>query len=165
MSYGELVKAIGTLWPAAYANADSWVFGTFQTFHFMGLCLLFGTMAVVDLRLLGLFKSLSVKSVLAFLPLAIVGFLIMAASGYAMVTTNPGLYLYNPAFRMKMYLITLAGLNALLFTVLEHRDASLVGVGQETSRLTRITAGASLVGWTAIMVFGRLLQQFTVSVN
>jgi hypothetical protein len=103
--------------------------------------------------------------VLAFLPLAIVGFLIMASSGYAMVTTNPGLYLYNPAFRMKMYMVALAGINALIFTVLEHRQAVLVGAGQDTSRLTKVTAGASLIGWTAIMIFGRLLQQFTVSVN
>jgi hypothetical protein len=165
MSYGDFVKAFGGFWPGTFANADSWVFGTFQTFHFMGLCLLFGTMAVVDLRLLGLFKRLSVKSVLAFLPLAIVGFLIMASSGYAMVTTNPGLYLYNPAFRMKMYMVALAGINALIFTVLEHRQAVLVGVGQDTSTLTKVTAGASLIGWTAIMIFGRLLQQFTVSVN
>jgi hypothetical protein len=165
MSYGDFVKAVGQFWPGTFANADSWVFGTFQTFHFMGLCLLFGTMAVVDLRLLGLFKRLSVKSVLAFLPLAIVGFIIMASSGYAMVTTNPGLYLYNPAFRMKMYMVALAGINALVFTVLEHRQAVLVGVGQDTSAFTKVTAGASLIGWTAIMIFGRLLQQFTISVN
>jgi hypothetical protein len=165
MTYDEFVKAIGTLWPGTFANADSWVFGTFQTFHFMGLCLLFGTMAIVDLRLLGLFKRLPVKSVLAFLPLAILGFVFMAASGYAMVTTNPGLYLFNPAFRMKMYLVALAGINALVFTVLEHRQAVLVGVGQDTSTLTKVTAAFSLVGWTAIMMFGRLLQQFTVSVN
>jgi len=165
MNLNGVIQVIAGLWPGHLVTADSWPFGFGQTMHYMGLCLLFGVMLIVDLRLLGLFKWLAVKSVLRFLPLALIGFLFMAASGWEFVTSNPSLYLTNPAFRMKMYLIALAGLNALIFTVVEHRRASLVGPGGETDLFTKLTAGTSLALWIAILFFGRLLQQFTVSVN
>jgi hypothetical protein len=165
MDLNGISSAIGQMWPGHYVTADSWVFGFGQTLHYMGLCLLFGIMTVVDLRLLGLFRQIPVKSVLAYLPLALVGFVFMAASGWEFVTSNPSLYITNPAFRMKMYLIALAGINALIFTVFEHRKVALVGPGEEVGSFAKITAGSSLALWIAILFFGRLLQQFTVSVN
>src|SRR5260221_800941 len=157
MTQADILKVIARMWPGPYVNGTGWAFGFGQVLHFMGLCLLFGVMLIVDLRLLGLFKRLPMKAVLAFLPLAVVGFVFMAASGWEFVTTNPKLYWTNPAFRMKMYLILIAGLNALFFTVYEHRHAALVGPNGETSYVTKVTAGLSLILWTAILLFGRLL--------
>jgi len=165
MTQTDILKAIAGMWPGPQVNNTGWAFGFGQALHFMGLCLLFGVMLIVDLRLLGLFKRLPMKAVLAFLPLAVVGFVFMAASGWEFVTTNPKLYWTNPAFRMKMYLILIAGLNALYFTFYEHHHASLIEPNGDASVTTKMTAGFSIILWTSILLLGRLLQQFTVSVN
>lgn len=165
MTQDTVLKWLALQWPGPQVNATSWAFGFGQALHFMGLCLLFGVMLIVDLRLLGVFKRLPLKPILGLLPLAVIGFVFLVGSGWEFVTTNPKLYWTNPAFRMKMYLILIAGLNALYFTFYEHHHASLVGANGETSSTTKITAAFSIILWTSILLFGRLLQQFTVSVN
>ena len=69
MTQADVLKAIATLWPGPFVNGTGWAFGFGQALHFMGLCLLFGVMLVVDLRLLGVFKRLPMKAVLGLLPL------------------------------------------------------------------------------------------------
>ncbi len=152
-------------WPGAEVRGTSWLFSFGETLHFMGLCILLGALLVVDLRLMGFFKRLPVKSVLAFLPYAVFGFLINAATGWLFFTSNPSLYYGNPAFRIKMLLILLAGINALVFTVMEHRRVATLGPGMETPTLTKWTAAMSLILWFGVLLLGRLLPVFTVSVN
>jgi energy-coupling factor transporter transmembrane protein EcfT len=152
-------------WPGPAVRASAWMFGFGETLHFMGICLLFGSLLVVDLRLLGFYRSLPVKAVLKFVPYAIVGFLILAATGWMFFTSNPAAYYGNPAFRMKMLAIALAGLNALVFTVWDHRKVVLVGEGQDTGMGTQIIAGTSLALWLAALALGRMLPLFVVGEN
>jgi hypothetical protein len=165
MSEQEIVNWFGTLWPGPDVRASTWVFSFGETLHFVGLCLLLGSLLFVDLRLLGFFKSIPVKSVLAVLPWGIVGFLINAATGWLFFTSNPGLYWGNAAFRIKIILILLAGINALVFTVMEHRQVAALGPGEDTPLFTKATAALSLILWFGILLIGRMLPLFTISVN
>jgi hypothetical protein len=63
------------------------------------------------------------------------------------VTAAPDQYVYNSAFHLKMLLMTLAGLNILIFYSFAFRKARLVGPGGSTP----------LFLWTGIIVFGRML--------
>ena len=165
MSEKEIVAWFGTLWPGPVVRASHWMFSFGETLHFVGLCILLGAMLFVDLRLLGFFKSIPVKSVLAVLPWGIVGFLINASTGWLFFTSNPGLYWDNSAFRIKLLLILIAGINALIFTVIEHRQVALIGPGGDTPVFTKTTAALSLILWFGILLIGRMLRLFTVSVN
>jgi len=165
MTEAEIILWLSNAWPGPLMRTTDWLFGLCETLHFMGLCVLFGALIIVDVRLLGFFKQLPVKAVLPFIQYAIIGFLINLTTGWAFVTSNPSLYLGNPAFRMKLLLILLAGINALVFTVAEHRRVSLLGPGEDTPSLTKVTAALSLSLWTGVLVFGRLLPIFTLSVN
>jgi hypothetical protein len=165
MSEQEIITWFGTLWPGPQVKASHWAFSFGETLHFVGLCVLLGAMLFVDLRLLGFYKSIPVKAVLAVLPWAIVGFLINASTGWLFFTSNPGLYWGNSAFRIKVLLILFAGINALIFTVVEHRQVAHIGPGEDTPTFTKATAALSLVLWFGILLIGRMLPLFTISVN
>src|SRR3982074_2975249 len=141
----QIINWFATLFPGPQVRASHWLFSFGETLHFGGLCVLLGAMLFVDLRLLGFYKSIPVKAVLAVLPWAIVGFLINASTGWLFFTLNPGLYWGNSAFRIKVLLILFAGINALIFTVVEHRQVAHVGPGEDTPTFTKATAALSLV--------------------
>lgn len=152
-------------WPGPIVRSTSWLFSFGEVMHFIGLCLLLGSLLMIDLRLMGFYRSASVRSVMTFLPYAILGFCMNAFSGWLFFTSNPGSYMENPAFLVKMSLIVLAGLNAAAFTVLEHRTMLQVGPGQDTPMLTKVLAGSSLLMWFMVLLLGRWLPIFTVGTN
>jgi hypothetical protein len=70
------------------------------------------------------------------------------------------MYWPNPAFRLKMFLILLAGLNALAFMVLGARRAEKLADDAATSGFAKATAGISLCLWLVVLLLGRLLPSF-----
>jgi hypothetical protein len=149
----------------AAVRQSRWMFAAGETFHFIGLSMLVGGILIVDLSLLGFIRKIPVRAALAFLPFAIVGFLINLLTGIVFFAADPYMYWPNPAFRLKMFFILLAGLNAIVFTVMEHRNALTLGADQSTGTLTRVTAGLSLSLWLAVLLLGRLLPAFEGSTS
>jgi AhpC/TSA family/C-terminal domain of 1-Cys peroxiredoxin len=115
-------------WPLATALRESDdVFPLMETVHVLAICLIVGTIVTVDLRLLGLImrKQSVTRVVLALLPFTWYGFGLMVATGVPLFAAE-SLQLYgNPAFRLKLALLSMAGCNALLFhrTVYRSVDA------------------------------------------
>lgn len=136
------------------------LFPTMEIVHFVGLSLLLGGMLVVDLRILGLFRTIPYADAFKLLRLAIVGFALSALSGVAFLASNPDLYTTNVAFYLKMALVALAGLNALWFTLSHSRAVSELAPNQRAPAPARAIAAASLALWTAVIVLGRLLPTF-----
>jgi len=128
--------------------------------HFIGLSMLMGVMIVVDLRILGVFRQASYSSVLKLLPFAVAGFVINLLSGICFIACNPFLYFTNPLFFAKLGLVLLGGLNALGFTIGEHKQ--IAGLPSEAAAPlpARIMAVASLGVWTLVLLAGRLLPTF-----
>ena len=160
MTEADVLQWIKDMPVGAAVRQSRWMFATGETLHFFGLCLLVGAMLIVDLRLLGYIRIVPMRAALAFLPFAIVGFVINLLTGIEFFMADPFMYWPNPAFRMKMVLILLAGLNAILFTVMEYRHALTLGSGENVSALGRISAGLSLGLWLGVLLLGRLLPSF-----
>lgn len=161
----EILQWIKFAWPGPLVRESKWVFAFGEMMHFVGICMLFGSLLFVDLRIMGFYKRLSVKSVLSFLPFALLGFLICAATGWLFFASNPVVYATNPAFLGKMTLVLLAGLNALAFTVWEHRKVVLLGPGEDAPGTARFFAATSLLLWLGVLLLGRWLPLFTVGTN
>src|SRR5918994_4431225 len=93
-----------------------WLYPTVETVHLVGICLLFGSIAVFDLRLLGFSRSISVKELSRHvLPWTAASFLLIVPSGLMMFTAHASDFISSPVFVVKMCLILAAGLNAALF--------------------------------------------------
>jgi hypothetical protein len=141
---------------AAFMRTD-WGWPTVESIHFIGLTLLFGTIAVWDLRLVGLLKRVSIAELHRLVPFAVVGFLINASSGSMFLMTEPNQYLYNPAFQFKLLLLAIAGLNVLVFYATVFRRLRALAPGSATPRIVKVFGATSLICWIGVIVCGRLI--------
>jgi hypothetical protein len=165
MTEADVLQWIKDMPVGAAVRQSRWMFAAGETLHFFGLCLLVGAMLIVDLRLLGYIRIVPMRAALAFLPFAIVGFVINLLTGIEFFMADPFMYWPNPAFKLKMFLILVAGLNALVFTVMEHRHVLVMGDDEKTSTFTRVTAVLSLSLWFCVILLGRLLPTFEGSTS
>ncbi len=112
--------------------------------------MLFGSLLVLDLRLFGLARSLAVKALASLtLPLALLGFAGAAMSGLLLFAADADDLLLHPAFRLKMLLLTLAGLNAAAF----HARSGL----DRQDLITRLQLVLSLMIWVGVIMCGRAI--------
>lgn len=160
MDMAPLLHWVHDTWLGNTTRHLSWVFTTGLIIHFMGLSLLLGSMLIVDLRLLGFPKQLPIAASLKFIPIAIIGFLMNLLTGVTFITFDPFGYWLNPAFKIKMVLIVIAGLNALWFALLGHRLVLSGPDNESQAAIVKISATLSLVVWFAVMIFGRLIVAF-----
>lgn len=137
-----------------------WVFPTLESLHFIALCFLFGSLLLVDLRMIGFLRGGKAGSTFTYLWVTLGAFTVLALTGAGFFFTNPFNYWLNPAFKLKMGLIALAGINAGIFTMFEHRKVTAMEPDAETDGLTRTTAALSLILWTLILFAGRSLPLF-----
>jgi len=138
-----------------------WAYPAVETVHIIGLALLFGTIVVVDLRLLGLGRSVSASAVTRHvLPWTLAGFGIAAVTGSLMFTSHAGEFLTQPVFLLKMSLIALGGVNAALLRAGALRSAGVWDVAVLPPPRVRVAAGLSLLLWTGVIACGRLLAYF-----
>ena len=127
-----------------------------ETAHIAGIALLFGSIAIVDLRLLGLGKRIPLNALVAFaVPWSLAGFLIAAAAGLLMFTAHAQEFLTQPVFMLKMGLILAGGINAAMLHTGPLRATA--GVDVVPSARVRVAAAISLVLWLCVIACGRML--------
>ncbi|MFC3101902.1 hypothetical protein [Altererythrobacter lauratis] len=139
---------------------SSWGWPLAEVVHFTGLCLLIGTVGVVDLRMLGAFRGLSVGALHRLVPFGVAGFALCLASGVVFVASSPDQYLYNPAFQLKMAVMALAGVNMALFYATTARRLARLGPHDPIPRGARWFAGVSLASWLFVIAAGRVITAF-----
>jgi hypothetical protein len=135
-----------------------WGFPIAEALHFVGLCLLMGSLAVIDLRLLGFTTAMSARAVHQLLPWAWIGFGINAITGLFFFLSNPSFYYPNTSFRIKLVLILLAGANALWFELTVNRNLDRWPEGSDFPTEVKVMASSSLVLWIAVICFGRFIM-------
>ena len=142
---------------AAIMRESLWTYPIVEIVHIVGFVVLVGAAVMFDLRLLGVSRALP-ASLMArhHLPWARAALLLVVPSGFLMFIAHATEFAENPAFRLKLLLLALAGLNALAF----HRGAfrSVTGWESRAAPLTaRAAAVLSLVLWIGVIAAGRLL--------
>jgi hypothetical protein len=142
-----------------------WLYPSVETVHIVGIGLLFGSIAVLDLRLLGLSRTISVRTLAKHvLPWTAASFLLIVPSGLMMFTAHASEFIDSPVFVLKMCLIMAAGLNAALFHTMVFRTAD-VWDAEDMRKLppppsARVSAVLSLLIWISVIACGRLLAYF-----
>ena len=132
----------------------AWAFPAAETVHFFGLIVLFGSVAIVDLRLLGIARTIPLQSVVAFIPLSLIGFSMNAVTGVLFFFADPFRYYPNIAFRLKILAIVLAGLNAIWFKYAVYQK---IMQSRELATDAKIIAGLSLLLWILVIFAGRMI--------
>jgi hypothetical protein len=139
-----------------------WIFPIIETVHVLGITLLVGTVALLDLRLLGLaLKRTGVAQVARqILPLTWMGFAVMFASGFLLFLAEAANSYVNPAFRIKLLLLLLVGLNPLIFHLTIYRDVATWSDRVVTPFQARLAGIFSLTLWAGIICAGRAIAYF-----
>lgn len=152
-----LVRTLPTINPVGHFMHTHWGWPTAESIHFIGLSLLIGTIALFDLRLLGMAKQIPIAALHKLIPFGVLGYGINVVSGSMFLMTEPDQYIYNPAFQFKLLFMGLAGVNIVFFYLAVYPRAMKVGPSQKAPRSAMIIGAVSLCLWVAVIVCGRLL--------
>jgi hypothetical protein len=135
-----------------------WIYPTLEIVHIMGIALLVGSIAMADLRFLGFSKQLPVKlTANHLLPWTWVGFALVVISGLGMFAGFATDYYVNTAFRIKLVLIAVAGVNAALFHIRVYRNVADWNENTMPPFAARAFATLSIALWFATIAAGRLI--------
>jgi hypothetical protein len=145
-------------WHVAEGIRNSlYLFPLIESCHVIGLTMVFGTIAIIDLRLLGIASNQRPFTRVAadILKWTWAAFGLTAITGFLMFTTNASVYFSNSFFRAKMVLLLLAGLNMLLFELTTGRRVHQWDKDATAPRAGRAAAAVSLLLWITIIFLGR----------
>lgn len=127
--------------PLAYPIAN--------TVHVLGLALLLGPIALVDLRLLGAFRALPLQPfVSAVRPFAVAGLVALLLSGSVLFAADAAALAVSGTFQRKLVLVGLGLANAAAFPIVWRG-------GEQVQLPARLMAVASLLLWTSAAIAGR----------
>lgn len=142
----------------AIANAIRtipWLYPAFETGHYIGLSLLVGGILLIDLRVLGVARSLPLKSMIGLLPFVWAGFIINVLTGSMLFIYGATNFATSGAFQLKMAFMVLAGLNALAFDVAVRRSGGGWVAAERPPLHVKGFATMSLAFWLCVVTTGR----------
>ena len=157
--YDLLAWLEGSALGHAMRNAGVWSYGIVNLTHIVGVSALFGSVIVLDLRLLGVWTSAPLAAITRpTVSVAQTGFAIAAASGVCLLATNATEYAGNPFLLIKGPAIAAGLLNVAVVRALPewkaHRARELTPV--ERRRLAW-GGGISLTCWSIAIAAGRMI--------
>ena len=137
---------------------ELWLYPIVEIVHIMGFVVLVGSIVVLDLRLLGLSRSLSARNLTRHvLPWSLAALTLIVPTGLLMFMAHASDFIDNRAFQLKLALILLAGINAATFHVGAYRRYSQWDTGVSPPAGVKAHAAASLMIWGGVLACGRLL--------
>jgi hypothetical protein len=127
--------------------------------HLMTVGLFFGTILLVDLRLLGwIFKKTPVSVISdKTLPLTVVGFLTLVVTGVFVFMSKPEEYYHNLMFRTKMLVLLIAIINIVIFHWKVQKNQAAWDKAESPPTAAKISAAISLLSWLIVISCGRLI--------
>src|SRR5215472_10869649 len=114
-------------------NNNEWSFPLLEIFHILGFALSIGTIAIVDLRLLGWGMKQSTPSQVlkATAPWSLAGIFVMWVTGPLIFFSDPLMYLHNQGFKFKIFVLTAA----IVYNYTTRRWAALSGASGSMATL------------------------------
>jgi len=159
MDITAFLKSLETSGLATRIRDALWLFPLIESTHVIGLSLVFGTILIIDLRLLGIASTRRSFQQMAsdILKWTWAAFALTALTGSLMFLTNARVYYHNFYFRIKMLLLVLSGVNMLIFELTAGRTIHRWDKEPSAPRAGKAAAALSLAMWISIIVAGRLI--------
>jgi uncharacterized membrane protein len=130
-------------------------FVPWQTVHFFGFSLVFGTALAVSLRVLGFWKSLPFSAVHRLLPLGVFGVVMNVFSGMLILQADSSRYLNSITFVPKIIFFTIGAVAVLYFSVSE--PLWNAKAGEDAPMSAKWVAALVLLSWAGVIMGGRLI--------
>jgi hypothetical protein len=143
----------------ASVRESLWLFPAIETVHLLGMAALVGTVAVLDFRLLGWMLRQKRFSELAkrLLPWAWAGFAAQVITGTLLFSSEAVKVYSNPAFRLKMLLILLAGVHGMIFHWTVYRGVAAWDDSVAPPLGAKVSGLLSILLWIGVVAAGRFI--------
>ncbi len=155
----EICKWLEQTSAGAAVRESLWLFPAIETLHLLGMAALVGTVTVFDLRLLGwMLRRERVKELAGrVLPWIWTAFAVQVITGTLLFLSEAVKVYGNPAFRLKMLLIFLAGLHALIFHGTVYRSVTTWDEGGVLPVGAKVAGAISILIWVGVVAAGRFI--------
>jgi uncharacterized protein DUF6644 len=161
MQHPEATTGLGWIEQSALATAmrqELWLYPSIEILHIFGFVTLVGSIAMLDLRLFGLSRTIPVRSLARhLLPWSLGALIVIVPTGLMMFMAHASEFISNTAFVLKLSLIFGAGLNAAAFHMGPYRTVEQWDTATATPPAAKIHAAASILLWMGVISCGRLL--------
>ena len=140
-------------------TSSLWIYPVVNLLHIFGIAALFGAAAIIDLRLLGLWRGVSLAAISqAAVPVSAAGFALAVATGLPLLATKSTEYIGNPYLLVKFSAIFIGAINVAVLNLSPawkaRRERELES--HERRRLA-VFGGVSLAAWVTAVAAGRLI--------
>lgn len=141
-------------------ESGPWTYAIVNLTHILAVSTLFGSVLVLDLRLLGVWsrrvRIADLSS--AIMPAAMTGFVIAVCTGAAMLATKATAYADNPFLLIKFPAIAVGVINAaVLNTRPAWRELHVRALTPREQRQLAVFGGVSLIAWLTAVACGRMI--------
>ena len=152
MSILGALQWLGTSAVANAMNGPEWAFPMVESLHFIGFALSIGTIAIIDLRLMGwgMRREPAGQIAAGLAPWTIAGIALMLITGPLMFSADPMQYYFNVSFRFKMAFLAAA----LVSHAIIYRKATTSGFSPGFGKIAGLL---SLLLWTGVVAGGRMI--------
>jgi uncharacterized protein DUF6644 len=150
----EIIQASG---PAEWMRTSVKAMPIVESMHVLCAATVFGTILVVDLRLLGFpntqrsFTRISHE----MLRVTWTAFFLAVITGALMFAANANTYYGNTAFRLKMLALLLAGVNMAIFQLITYRTVGQWDSGARPPFAGRVAGAVSITIWVTVICLAR----------
>jgi hypothetical protein len=117
--------------------------------------MLFSVVLMMDLRILGVGKTIRFSALYQMLPLGMLGFALNLVTGMCFFLATPEQYTQNGVFYWKILFVVLGAINVLYFMLLDEPWA--IGAGDDAPVRARFMAGSAIFVWVGVLFFGHML--------
>jgi hypothetical protein len=148
-----------------------WIIPVTQTIHIITVAMVFSSVLMIELRVLGVTKSQTIEETAhRYVPWIFIGVVVLALTGSILIVGEPMRSLPSYEFQMKMLYLAIALVFTVWFSRSVHHHAPVwqaAGVGgtqtQAASKtLVNVLALAALLSWCMVVVYGRWIAYTVV---
>lgn len=158
MSFASIIQQIDESSIGVFMRESATGFPWAESTHVLAIVIVLGTIAIVDLRLIGYpsHRRGARQLINDMLPFTWVAFAVAVVTGLAMFTAHAMQYTFESTpFRVKVLLLVLAGINMGFFHLTAHRRIVEWDDQLPTPRAVKIAGATSLTLWLLVIFFGR----------
>jgi hypothetical protein len=162
----SIVSAIEGLGVAEWMRSSLKAMPFVEAAHVLAAATVFGTIFIVDLRLLG-FPSTRRSFRLVeheLVPITWIAFGLAVITGLLMFAANATTYYGNTAFRLKMVALLVAGVNMAIFQLVTFRNVDAWDKDKPPPGAAKFAGAASIAIWIAVIFVARWIG-FTKGYN
>jgi hypothetical protein len=147
-------------WPSSIAVRES-IYGytALLSLHVLSMCLFFGLVLMMDLRLMGVGNMRTPFSQLQrrLFPWQMLGMVVSAVTGVILIYGQPSRFYSNIFFYVKMMMMLVAAINALAFHQAAYHTVHRWDAGGAPPASAKLSGVLSIALWAGVVVAGRLI--------